>query len=288
MKKYKAIFFDWDGTAVTSRSAPADEVAACMKPLLQKGIKLVVVSGTTIENIAGGKLHQFFTAQELGNLYMGLGRGAYNYAYTAEGKPYLLGDSVPPLPVLIQIHEICFDIHKKLLETYGIPTDIVFSRPNYCKIDLMVDNNRGDQLFFQESELEQLTHILESHGFMDGMKGLIKLADDCGNQHGLKITATTDAKYLEVGLTSKSDNVNEILTHLSAAGTLLPEECAYWGDEYIGLDEGLCGSDGYMMTDKSIKGDFFDVSAANGIRPDHVTVLHGGVERFLEFLREQV
>ena len=46
-KKYKAIFFDWDGTAVMSRQAPVEEVVAAMKPLLQQGVKLVIVSGTT-------------------------------------------------------------------------------------------------------------------------------------------------------------------------------------------------------------------------------------------------
>ena len=81
MKKYKAIFFDWDGTAVLSRKAPADEAVKAMKPLLQKGIRLVIVSGTTIENIAHGELETLFTPQELSNLYLGLGRGAYNYAF---------------------------------------------------------------------------------------------------------------------------------------------------------------------------------------------------------------
>ncbi len=36
MKKYKGIFFDWDGTAVISRKAPAEEAAAAMKGLLAK------------------------------------------------------------------------------------------------------------------------------------------------------------------------------------------------------------------------------------------------------------
>ena len=49
MKKYKGIFFDWDGTAVISRKAPAEEAAAAMKGLLDKGVKLVIVSGTTYE-----------------------------------------------------------------------------------------------------------------------------------------------------------------------------------------------------------------------------------------------
>ncbi len=55
-KKYKAIFFDWDGTAVMSRQAPVEEAVAAMKPLLASGVKLVIVSGTTYDKIARGKL----------------------------------------------------------------------------------------------------------------------------------------------------------------------------------------------------------------------------------------
>ena len=41
-KPYKAIFFDWDGTAVMSRRAPVEEAVEAMKPLLDKGIKLAI------------------------------------------------------------------------------------------------------------------------------------------------------------------------------------------------------------------------------------------------------
>ena len=88
-KQYKAIFFDWDGTAVISRKAPVDDAVAVMKPLLAKDIKLVVVSGTTYENIAGGRLHEYFTPEELTHLWLGLGRGAYNYRYHEDGSPYI-------------------------------------------------------------------------------------------------------------------------------------------------------------------------------------------------------
>lgn len=67
-KKYKAVFFDWDGTAVFSRKAPADAAVEAMRPLLQRGVKLAIISGTTIENLAGGKLAEYFTAKELENL----------------------------------------------------------------------------------------------------------------------------------------------------------------------------------------------------------------------------
>ena len=72
-KTYKAIFFDWDGTAVMSRQAPVEETVQAMKPLLQKGIKLIIVSGTTYDKIAGGEIHKYFTKEENENLYLGLG-----------------------------------------------------------------------------------------------------------------------------------------------------------------------------------------------------------------------
>ena len=55
-----------------------------MKNKADKGVKLCIVSGTTYENIAGGKLHSYFTPKQLENLYLGLGRGTFDYGYAAE------------------------------------------------------------------------------------------------------------------------------------------------------------------------------------------------------------
>ena len=112
-KKYKAIFFDWDGTAVMSRKAPVTDAVEAMKPLLEKGIKLAIISGTTYENIAGGAIERYFTQKQLDNLYLGLGRGAYNYGFK-EGKPYVLEHMIPERARLETIHRICFEIHMEL------------------------------------------------------------------------------------------------------------------------------------------------------------------------------
>ena len=181
LKKYKAIFFDWDGTAVMSRRAPVDQAVAAMRTLLQKGIKLIIVSGTTIENIAGGKIESYFAEEELKNLYLGLGRGAYNYSFK-DGIPYIFKNMVPDKGEILKIHQICFEIHQTLKEKYDFDTDIVFSRPNYCKIDLMVENQRGDNLFMQEDELGCLRETLKEHGMEDGLSGLIYLAKQTGKK----------------------------------------------------------------------------------------------------------
>lgn len=284
---YRAIFFDWDGTAVTSRKAPVDEIVSRMKGLLNKGIKLAIISGTTIENIASGRLQDYFTEKELENLFLGLGRGAYNYKFNKNKNLELFNSMIPEKSVLLDVHKACFDIHMKLLEDYDYKTDIVFSRPNYCKIDLMVDNNRGEQLFLQENEVDILKENLTRHGFNEGILELIKISEEIGKKYGLDLVVTTDAKYLEVGVSSKSDNVNTILRYFKDEFGILPEECSFWGDEYIGIDEGLYGSDSFMITDSSKSGDFFDVSNLKGKRPEEVIILSGGVERFLEFLSSQ-
>lgn len=296
-KNYKAIFFDWDGTAVLSRKAPVGEAVAAMRPLLRRGVRLVIVSGTTIENIAGGEIEKYFTEEEQGNLYLGLGRGAFNYAFR-EGKPYVFHNMLPDAEGLENIHRICFEIHMELKKMYDFDTDIVFSRPNYCKIDLMPESLRGDNLFMQENELELLKEKLCRHGIEGGLMGLMELALRTGRQYGAEVKPTCDAKYLEVGISSKSDNVDAIFSKIRKDGKqemcekvpgtekreLAAGDCAFWGDEFVGIEEGIFGSDSYMMTELTKEGDFFDVSQVTGTRPEGVVHCGGGVERFLEFL----
>lgn len=284
MKQYKAVFFDWDGTAVISRKAPADAAAAAMKGLLSKGVHLIIVSGTTYNNIAGGRIHDYFTEEELKYLYLGLGRGAYNYRFDGK-EPVIFKDRIPDKKGMLEIHDICYEIHRQLLEEYGFKTDIVFTRPNYCKIDIMVGNDREENLFMQENELDTVCRNLEYHG-IGGIRKLLDMAEETGGRHGVKVCPTCDAKYLEVGISNKSDNVDLILEELYKQCGLQAQECCFWGDEFVGLEDGIFGSDSYMRTEKSRKGDFYDVSSLAGQRPDGVKVLGGGIERFLSFLQE--
>ena len=281
MKQYKAIFFDWDGTAVLSRKAPVEDAVNAMRPLLEKGVKLAIISGTTYENIAGGKLESYFTPKQLQNLYLGLGRGAYDYGFDEEGKPVVLKNRVPDAKGILAIHDACYRIHRALLEQYGMNTDIVFSRPNYCKIDMMPDNNRGENLFLQEGEAAKLQRILTSHG-IESIETLIKMAESFGTEE-MPLPATTDAKYLEVGPTGKCDNANALFERFGFDA----EDCCFWGDEFMGVTDSIFGSDAGMLTEKTQTGDFFDVSNLEGVRPQQVKQLGGGIQTFLDFLRDQ-
>ena len=113
------------------------------------------------------------------------------------------------------------------------------------------------------------------------------LSKQTGKKYGIDVAPTCDAKYLEVGVTSKSDNVNVILEKICAENNIKPEECTYWGDEYVGIEKDIFGSDSFMKTEKSQNGDFYDVSEVTGERPSGVQKIGGGVDRFLCFLHEQ-
>ena len=286
MRKYKAIFFDWDGTAVTSRKAPADKAARAMEPLLAAGVKLAVISGTSIENIDGGRLAERFAPEYRANLYLGLDRGANNYGYNARGELALLESIRPDIDGLLGLHRACFAFHEELLRNYGLTTDIVFSRDNYCKIDIASGFSREENLYFTGNELAFVNNRLAEHGYDGGVRGLMALAVAMGKKQGLSLKSTTDVKYIELGFSTKSDSVDTILSLLNAGGCPVGY-CCFWGDEYLAMDEGIYGSDSYMITDKTRGCDFFDVSDVPGERPNEVVRVGGGVERFLAFLREQ-
>ncbi len=144
----------------------------------------------------------------------------------------------------------------------------------------------------QEDELWLLREKLVGHGIRGGLKALMALAEEAGREQGLKVKPTCDAKYLEVGSSSKSDNVDavfrKIREDMAAEGeTLRAQDCAFFGDEFVGIEEGIFGSDSFMRTELTKGGDFFDVSEMPGTRPEGVVHCGGGVERFLAFLREQ-
>lgn len=286
IRNYQAVFFDWDGTAVMSRRADASEVLAAMTDVMRSGVKLVIISGTTYENICGGRLGELLPPEVLANLYLGLGRGNFNYGFDSHGQVTPIMDNTPDWTATMALHDAAYLLHKKLLESYGLPTDIVFTRPNYCKIDLMADTGRNqDTLFLQAEEVARVNALLTEHHIRGGLAGLLRLAEDIGRKSGLPLKATTDAKYLEVGFTTKSDNVNRFMEQFAVCG-ITAAGCSFWGDEYGAIANEVWGSDQQMITPLTEAGDFFNVSETTLPLPSKVQHLGGGPERFIAFLKE--
>jgi hydroxymethylpyrimidine pyrophosphatase-like HAD family hydrolase len=285
MKKYKVVFFDWDGTAVASRTAPVDALKPLLVSLLDGGMVLIIISGTTYENIAGGQLHFELSAGQLKNLYFGLGRGAVNYGFDHSGELLILKEVKPDISEILKIHDVAFRIHTYLLENFGLKTDIVFSRPNYCKINLLTDSNRMDRFSLEASEVEMVNILLEKHHFKGGLPALVDLAKQIARINGLSLDATTDAKFLEIGPTTKADNVGFFLNEVVFRRKIEITECAFWGDEFADLAPGVKGSDALMMVEETVGADFYDVSDRSECLPDGVVHIGGGPPAFARFLQ---
>src|SRR5512134_289920 len=52
-RRFEAVVFDWDGTAVPDRSADAGPVRAVIEALCSAGLEVFVVSGTNVRNVDG-------------------------------------------------------------------------------------------------------------------------------------------------------------------------------------------------------------------------------------------
>jgi hypothetical protein len=258
-----------------------------MIELLKRDVVLVIISGTTYEKIAFGELHSQIPPTLLDNLYLGLGRGAFNFGFT-NGEIKLLQDTVPEKPTLVKLHKVAFQFHLRMLEKYDLETDIVFSRPNYCKIDLLVEHDRSNRYHMEHQEVQAAIELLKAKGYRAGLAGLLDEASELGCQMEMPVSATTDGKFLEVGLTTKADNVNFIFEHIVLARKISLSECAFWGDEFGLLAERVHGSDAHMITHLTKDADFFDVSDSPLELPSGVKAVPGGIRAFHEFLKQQI
>ncbi|MFR5151901.1 MAG: hypothetical protein ACLTER_22505 [Ruminococcus sp.] len=71
-KKYKAVFFDWDGTwLILSRKAPVEEIVGAMRPLLDQKVNLVIGKRNYNRKYCRGKLETYFTKRTAGAIVSG-------------------------------------------------------------------------------------------------------------------------------------------------------------------------------------------------------------------------
>ena len=81
-RRFEAVVFDWDGTAVPDRSADASELRALVEELSALGLDLIVVTGTHVGNV-DGQLGARPTGP--GRLYFCVNRGSEVYAASPDG-----------------------------------------------------------------------------------------------------------------------------------------------------------------------------------------------------------
>jgi trehalose/maltose hydrolase-like predicted phosphorylase len=282
--RYRLIAFDWDGTAVVSRSERPVELAAVMESLLGAGVTLVVITGTNARNVSG-QIGPLLSVAARQRLFLMVNRGSEVYAYDTAGELERLWLRTATAAEEAALDRIADNVRDRLAADNGIEVGIVRDRLNRRKIDLIPE--------WADPPKERIGELLEAvnerlAGVPGGVGAVIALTQRLSREEGLPDSRiTTDVKHIEVGLTDKSDSIAYLVRRLAPTRAILPEEILIAGDEF-GPIAGFEGSDYRMVTRLAAGAAIVSVGREpNGV-PTGVLRLGGGPAEFLRVLQGQM
>jgi hypothetical protein len=281
-RRFGAIMFDWDGTAVPDRRADARELRALVERLLALGCHLVITSGTHLENVDD---QLAVRPSGPGRLVIDSNRGSETWEIARTG------------PVLRQRRETRPGEDEALdraaaatvaaLAGRGLTTGEISVRLNRRKLDLMPLPEWNDPPKARIAELLAATLATLLEVGIGSLHEVCELARACGRDAGIADPrVTTDAKHVEIGLTDKTDAAREIYPLLRSLG-VPPEQVLVCGDE-MGPLGGEPGSDSLMLAGEGARALAISVGVEPEGVPAGVMALAGGPARFLDLLRDQI
>ncbi|HET7868715.1 MAG TPA: glycosyl hydrolase family 65 protein [Actinomycetota bacterium] len=281
-RRFEAVVFDWDGTAVPDRGADATGVRDVVEGLSGLGMDVAVVSGTHVENI-DGQLRARPSGP--GRLHLCLNRGSEVFVVDSVGPRCVYRRVASPAEdaALTAAAELVVD----RLRARGLDARIVSARLNRRKIDLIPEPEWSDP---PKARIEELLLAVEERlhrcGF-DGLPEVAAAAEVAAAEVGLSdARVTSDAKHVEIGLTDKSDSARWILDDLWRRG-IGPGLVLIIGDE-MGSLGGLPGSDSLMLVPEARRSTAVSVGVEPaGVLPG-VIWLGGGPATFLSLLEDQL
>ncbi len=281
-RRFEAVIFDWDGTAVTDRAADGTAARRVIEALCNLGFDVAVVTGTNIKNVDPQLAAR---PSGPGGLHLCLNRGS---------EVFSVGPSGPQLVwrrEATDAEERALDEAARLsierLGKVGLRAEVVSQRLNRRKVDIIPEPEWADP---PKARIGELLTAVEQRLSAVGLGGLAEVVDLCeqaSRDAGLadpKITS--DVKHIEIGLTDKADSARWILGELGRRG-IVPADVLIAGDE-LGPIGDLPGSDSFMLVPESAGAVTFSVGVEpNGV-PNGVVHLSGGPQVFLSVLDDQL
>jgi hydroxymethylpyrimidine pyrophosphatase-like HAD family hydrolase len=287
-KSFRIIAFDWDGTAVEHRAADGRPVASRVEELMKSGTYIAVITGTNFDNI-NRQLCRLIEGPHKQRLYVLANRGSEVFGFDVNSEPVLIYRREPSEQENRLLNRVVEGVRDWVKQNSEIDVDIVYDRFSRRKIDMIPEPKWSDP---PKSEIEELLHATQERltrgRISGGIKQIYDLAQRLALQYGLAdAKVTTDVKFIEVGLTDKSDSARWIINVLAPKVGARPEDIIFLGDEF-GPIAGLEGCDFKMVIPEAGKSVFVSVGREpNGV-PGHVLHLGGGPAKFLELLDGQI
>jgi trehalose/maltose hydrolase-like predicted phosphorylase len=281
-RRFEAILFDWDGTAVPDRHADATRIRRLVEKACAAGLELAIVSDTHVGNVAGQLAAR---PAGPGGLVLALNRGSEVFRVDREGPQlvYRRTASAEEDAALSRAAELTIG----RLAARGLVARIVSERLNRRKIDLIPEPGWEDP---PKARIDELLTAVQARLAAAGIAGLaeaVEIARGAATDAGLADPrVTSDAKHVEIGLTDKSDSARWIMRELWRCG-IGPGQVLIAGDE-LGPLGGLPGSDSNLLVDASHGATAVSVGVEPSGVPAGVVRLGKGPEMFAAMLEDQI
>ena len=288
-RAFRLIVFDWDGTAVVSRSADASAVTGALDRVLAAGSRAVIVTGTSFANVAR-QLGSGIAAAHARRLHVATNRGSEVFGFDRRGEPVLLWRRVATVEEEQKLDHIAGEVKARIERLTGIAIEVVRDRLNRRKIDLIPEPTWRDP---PKSALTELLAATEArlrgagirHGLREAFELTRKIAADCGLADA---RVTSDVKHIELGLTDKADAMAYVMREIARPLRIAVEDVLIVGDEF-GSIGGYQGSDSLMLTvPEAVGATVVSVGPEPGGAPPGVLHVGGGPERFTAILEHQL
>jgi len=280
------LVFDWDGTAVASRSGPVDHLIWRTEALLGRGVWLAAVTGTNFTNLD----RQFFSVlhpKVKRNLLACVNRGSEVYGFDSDGRPVRLWVREATHAENRMMDEAVSMAQRVLKEQHGLATQVISNRMNRRKLDIMPFPEWEDPPKERIGELLRETQARLRAAGLEGIQSVIDLVSRCSEEARLDGRVTSDVKHVELGLTDKSDSVDYLVEQVAKPRGIDMSEILFIGDEF-GSFGGSLGSDSKMITQKTEDASFISVGQEPEGVPSSVYHMGGGIESFVKILDSQM
>jgi trehalose/maltose hydrolase-like predicted phosphorylase len=281
-RRFEAVIFDWDGTAVPDRQADASSLRGVVESLCAAGMHLAVVTGTHLGNVDGQLRAR---PAGCGRLYLCLNRGSEVFAVGSDGPEPIAGRTATPAEDDALDRAARGTVAR--LAARGLRAEIVSQRLNRRKIDLIPEPAWSDP---PKARIGELVAAVESRlraAGLDGLGDVIAIAEASARDAGLTDPkVTSDAKHVEIGLTDKSDSARWMFAELWRLG-VAPSQVIVAGDEFGPL-AGMPGSDSYLLPDEAQGAAAVSVGREPTGVPKGVIAFPGGPDAFALVLADQL
>jgi hypothetical protein len=284
--RFELIVFDWDGTAVPDRDTPVPALNGAMTSLLAAGVWLAPVTGTRVEHLERQSIEQIAPALRA-RLRAFTNRGSEVWAYGEGGKRVALHRRVASPHEEAMLTRAAEELRRRLGERQ-LETSIIYDRLNRRKIDLIPLAEWSDPPKTRIGELIAATTRRLAVAGLASIGEVMRLAGSIARDCGLPDPRiTSDGKYVEIGLTDKSDSITWIFEHVVAAHAIDAKEILIAGDEFGDIG-GFAGSDDRMITPEAMGVRIVSVGREPNGAPPGVIHVRGGPGAFLSILRWQL